>query len=62
MNTNILSKNKEIVMQIDEIHDRTGYKEKFITKKSGIPESTFYQKRKQSFSVDEVEQTVSLIN
>jgi predicted transcriptional regulator len=73
MNVNsIVSKDyaKEIVSdylkinnQVDSIIKQTGYKSKFIAKKLGLPESTFYQKkRNKSFTCTEVKQLVDLMD
>jgi predicted transcriptional regulator len=53
----------EIMSQINEILGQTGYKGKFIAKKLGIPESTFYQKkRRKTFSLKEMQQIVELMD
>jgi predicted transcriptional regulator len=53
----------EIMSQINDILAQTGYKGKFIAKKLGIPESSFYQKkRKKSFSLKEMTQIVELMD
>jgi predicted transcriptional regulator len=53
---------QKILCQVDEIIEQTGYKGKLIAKKMGIPESTFYQKkRKKSFTIKEIKQLVELM-
>jgi predicted transcriptional regulator len=53
----------EIVDNIDEIIKQTGYKGKFIAKKMGLPESTFYQKkRNRSFTHAEMQQIAALMD
>jgi predicted transcriptional regulator len=53
----------EIMSQVNEILGQTGYKGKFIAKKLGIPESSFYQKkRRKSFTLKEMTQIVELMN
>jgi predicted transcriptional regulator len=54
---------QKIVSQINEIIGQTGSKEKVIAKKSGLPESTFYRKkRNKSFNLDEMKQIAALID
>jgi predicted transcriptional regulator len=58
----VVSDYKEIVDQIDSIIKQTGYKGKYIAKKLGLPESTFYQKkRNKSFTHEEMGQIISLL-
>ncbi|MDR1886857.1 MAG: hypothetical protein LBQ70_02970 [Prevotellaceae bacterium] len=53
----------EIVDNVDEIIKQTGYKGKFIAKKMGLPESTFYQKkRNRSFTHAEMQQIAALMD
>jgi predicted transcriptional regulator len=53
----------EIVSHVNEIIGQTGYKGKVIAEKLGIPESSFYQKkRKKSFSLKEMQQIVELMD
>ncbi|MDR2026579.1 MAG: hypothetical protein LBQ01_03355 [Prevotellaceae bacterium] len=53
----------EILTQVDEIIEQTGYKRKFIAERMGIPVSTFYRKkRKKSFTVDEMQQLVDMMS
>jgi predicted transcriptional regulator len=53
----------EIVGQVDSIIKQTGYKGKFIAKKMGLPESTFYQKkRKKTFTYQEMRQLIALMD
>jgi predicted transcriptional regulator len=59
----ILNDYQEIVLKIDEIIAQTGYQGKFIAQKLGLPESTFYQKkRRKSFTLDEMKQLVELMD
>jgi predicted transcriptional regulator len=73
MNTNVLlsktyvneivSDYREIVNNVDEIIAQTGYKGKFIAQKLGIPESSFYQKKRmKTFSLNEIERIVDLMD
>jgi hypothetical protein len=51
------------VDNIDAIIKQTGYKEKFIAKKIGLSESTFYQKkRNKSFTHTEMQQIVAMMD
>jgi predicted transcriptional regulator len=59
----IINDYMEIVGQVDSIIKQTGYKGKFIAKKMGLPESTFYQKkRKKSFTYKEMQQLIALMD
>jgi predicted transcriptional regulator len=59
----IVNNYSEIVNQVDEIIAQTGYKGKFIAKKLGLPESSFYQKkRKKTFNVQEMKQLIALMD
>jgi predicted transcriptional regulator len=59
----VISDYQEIVSQVDEIIKQTGYKGKFIAEKMGLPESTFYQKKRQkSFTFEEIKQLVELMD
>jgi hypothetical protein len=73
MDTNIfLSKNYisevvedygEVIRQVDTIIRQTGYKSSFIAKKLGLPESTFYlKKRKKTFTFAEMKRLVELMD
>jgi predicted transcriptional regulator len=59
----VISDYAEIVEKVDAIIKQTGYKGKFIAKKLGLPESSFYQKkREKTFTVKEMQQLVNLMN
>jgi predicted transcriptional regulator len=59
----VVSDYEEIVEKVDVIIKQTGYKGKFIAKKLGLPESTFYQKkRKKAFNQMEMKQLISLMD
>jgi hypothetical protein len=73
MNTNVLlsktyvnkivSDYREIVNNVDEIIAQTGYKGKLIAQKLGISESSFYQKKRmKTFSLNEIEKIVDLMD
>ena len=54
---------EEILGNVDSIIKQTGYKGRFIAKKLGLPESSFYQKkRKRAFTVKEMQQLVNLMD
>jgi predicted transcriptional regulator len=53
----------KVVNNVDEIIAQTGYKGKFIAKKLGIPESSFYvKKRNRSFTLDEIIRLVDMMD
>jgi predicted transcriptional regulator len=53
----------EIIHQVDKIIRQTGYKSSFIAKKLGLPESTFYlKKRNKTFTFIEMKRLVELMD
>ncbi|MDR0724705.1 MAG: hypothetical protein LBF59_01670 [Prevotellaceae bacterium] len=53
----------KVVNSVDEIIAQTGYKEKLIAQKLGIPESSFYlKKRNRSFTLDEIIRLVDMMD
>jgi hypothetical protein len=52
-----------IVENVNDIIDMTGYKGKYIAKKMGIPATTFYQKRRRkSFTTNEIKLLIDLMD
>ncbi|MDR1594115.1 MAG: hypothetical protein LBS43_06470 [Prevotellaceae bacterium] len=53
----------KVVGNVDAIIEQTGYKGKFIAKKMGIPESSYYvKKRNKSFTLSEILRLVDLMD
>jgi predicted XRE-type DNA-binding protein len=61
--SNVVNDYSKIVSQVDEIIAQTGYKGRFIAKKLGIPESSFYaKKRNKSFTLNEMLRLVDMMD
>ncbi|MBD2755496.1 hypothetical protein [Spirosoma validum] len=62
MATEIVSNYKNLVAQIGMLIDIAGYRNDYVAKKIGLSSASFATKKKrQSFSVDEVEKIIQII-
>ncbi len=63
MGVDIVSNYKNLVMNINTLIDVSGYRNDYIAKKLGIPPSSFsVKKNRGSFSVDDMEKIMQVID
>ena len=63
MGVDIVSNYKNLVMNINTLIDVSGYRNDYIAKKLGIPPSSFsVKKNRGSFSVDDIEKIMQVID